>query len=89
MFTSQKPCQSSGRYCVVPLPWMLWRAFWPPSSQCCRLQVSVLDPAADLCGPCPSHGMRRSDFGAGSQVHAAFVRLLVPKRTTRRRLLDG
>ena len=40
MFTSQKPCQSSGRYCVVPLnllapPWMLWRAFWPPSSQRC------------------------------------------------------
>ena len=82
--TSQTPCQSSGRYCVVPLnllapPWMLWRAFWPPLSQRCFLQVSVLDPAEN----CPSLGMCHSDFGTGSQVYVAFVRLQVPKRAMR------
>ena len=70
MFTSQTPCQSSGCYCVVPLnllapPWMLWRAFWPPLSQRCFLQVSVLDPAADLAGPRPDYGTCHSDFGTG------------------------
>ena len=46
-------------------PWMIWRAFWPPSSQRCFLQVSVLDPAADLAGPRPDYGTCHSDFGAG------------------------
>ena len=53
MFTSQKPCQGSGCYCVVPLnllapPWMLWRAFWPPSASAAF--AGLLDGACR--GPC-------------------------------------
>ena len=92
MFTSQKPCQSSGCYCVVPLnllapPWMLWRAFWPPSSQCCFLQASLLEPAEDLAGP--AQISVTPTLALGSHFSVAFVRLLVLKRTKRRCLSDS
>ena len=61
MFTSQ----TSRPLNLLAPPWMLWRAFWPPSSQRCFLQVSVLDPAADLAGPRPDYGTCHSDFGTG------------------------
>ena len=88
MFTSQNPCQSSGCYCVVPLnllapPWMLWRAFWPPSSQCwfCRPRA-VLVPAQGI-------GRATPTLALGSYPPVAFVRLLAPKRTMRRCLFDS
>ena len=53
--------------------------------------LAAAQPALVLqvCGPCPSHGMRHSDFGTGSHVYVAFVRLLVLKRTMRRCLLGS
>ena len=69
MFTSQTPCQSSGRYCVVPLnllapPWMLWRAFWPPLSQRCFCRFPCWILPRTLWSS-PDHGTCHSDFGTG------------------------
>ena len=92
--TSQTPCQSSGRYCVVPLNLFLRRLgcsgpFGRRSASAAFCRPPEWSLSRTLLVPCPSHGMCHSDFGTGSHVHVAFVRLQVLKRTVRRCLLGS